>query len=68
MKTSELKEILRTVPDDVDIEFELQIKVPEEELQKMSYPWPWNYEVLKYGGYDCGYSNRVLKLFVEKCE
>lgn len=31
MKCAELKEILRTVPDDVEIDFQLQIEVPKEE-------------------------------------
>lgn len=65
MKVSELKEILRTVPDDVEIDFELQIKIPEERLKTMSYPWPYEYEYLQFAGYDCGYSDRVLKLWVE---
>jgi len=66
MKVAELKEILRTVPDDVEINFELQTKVPEERLKTMSYPWPWDYEKLQFAGYDCGYSDRVLKLLVEQ--
>ena len=66
VKVSELKEILRTVPDDVDIEFELQTKVPEERLKTMSYPWPYDYEKLQFAGYDCGYSSMVLKIDVAR--
>lgn len=68
MKVSELREILRTVPDDVDLDFELQTKVPEEQLKKMSYSFPYNYRRLMISGYDCGYSDRVLKLFVEEAQ
>ena len=66
MNVAELKEILRTIPDDVEVEFELQKKIPDEQLKTMSYPWPYDFEKLQYAGYDCGYSSRVLKLMVEQ--
>ncbi|MDD5022021.1 MAG: hypothetical protein PHR82_07865 [Endomicrobiaceae bacterium] len=66
MKCAELKEILRTVPDDVEIDIQLQVDVPKEELERRSWKWPWDYELLQYEGYDCGYSDRTLKLYVGK--
>jgi hypothetical protein len=68
MKVSELREILRTIPDDVEICFELQTRIPDKELKKMIYPWPYNNHELIYAGYDCGYSERIIKIFVEEAE
>lgn len=64
MKAAELKEILRTAPDDVDIDFQLQTEVPKEKLEQYSYKCPYDYEPLQYAGHDCGYSSGTLIIYV----
>lgn len=64
MKCAELKEILRTVPDDVEIDFQLQIEVPKEELEHRNYKWPWDYQSLQFEGFDYGCSDGTLKIYV----
>lgn len=68
MKASELREILKKVPDDTELHFALQTKVPKEQLEKMLYPYPYNFKKLTFGGYDYGHSERELNLFVEEAQ
>ena len=66
MKVSELKKALSYMLDEADVEFCLHSLVPEEDLSQMTYKYPYNLEELEYVDYDCGYSDSVFVIFLEK--
>lgn len=66
MKVKEFVSILKTVPQDCDVEFSLQQRVSDEVLEGCKYPYPYKLSGLHFAGYDIGYSNKVIEIFVSK--
>ena len=64
MKVKEFRDILGTVPEDCDVEFTLQQRVPDGVLEGCKYPYPYKLSGLHFAGYNIGYSNRVIEIFV----
>lgn len=66
MKVKEFISILKTVPQDCDVEFTLQQRVSDDNLEESKYRYPYKYSGLHFAGYDIGYSNKVIEIFVSK--
>lgn len=66
MKVKEFVNILKTVPQDCDVEFSLQQRIPDGVLEGCKYPYPYKLSELHFAGYDIGYSNSVIEIFVSK--
>lgn len=66
MKVKEFVSILKTVPQDCDVEFSLQQRIPDGVLEGCKYPYPYKLSGLHFAGYDIGYSNKVIEIFVSK--
>lgn len=65
MTIKQLQEILAEKPEDAEICFTIQREIPKSELEKMSYPYPYDHEKAEYAGYDMGYSDNCLIIFIE---
>lgn len=66
MKVKELMDILGTVSEDCDVEFTLQQRISDGVLEGCKYPYPYKLSGLHFAGYDIGYSNKVIEIFVSK--
>lgn len=66
MKVKEFVSILKTVPQDCDVEFSLQQRVSNSNLEDSKYSYPYKLSELHFAGYNIGYSNKVIEIFVSK--
>lgn len=66
MKVKEFMSILKTVPQDCDVEFSLQQRIPDGVLEGCEYPYPYKLSESHFAGYNIGYSNGVIEIFVSK--
>lgn len=66
MKAKELIEILSKIPEEADISFVLQKEIPKDRLKNSAYPYPFDLVDLQYVGYDVGYSDKIITIYVEK--
>lgn len=66
MKAKELIEILSKIPEEADISFVLQKEIPKDRLKNSAYPYPFDLVDLQYAGYDVGYSDKIITIYVEK--
>lgn len=66
MKAKELIEILSKIPEESDVSFVLQKEIPKDRLKNSAYPYPFDLADLQYAGYDVGYSDKIITIYVEE--
>lgn len=66
MKAKELIEILSKITEESDVIFVLQKEIPKDRLKNSAYPYPFDLVDLQYAGYDVGYSDKIITIYVEE--
>lgn len=66
MKVKELIQILSKIPEESGVSFVLQKEMPKDRLKNYAYPYPFDLVDLQYAGYDIGYSDKIITIYVEE--
>lgn len=68
MDVKELKELIKDLPDNMEIFFKLSTRIPEDKLANMTYKWPYDSQLLCCTGSDASYSEKVFQMTFEGVE